>query len=72
VLVSAGVDFENVAQFTTFLTNSENIPDFYNVRNEVFNTVFPNGDYPPNTLLVINRLVREEFLIEIEAIAGLP
>ena len=30
-----------------------------------------NGDYPPNTLLVVDGLVREEFLVEIKAVAAL-
>jgi enamine deaminase RidA (YjgF/YER057c/UK114 family) len=38
----------------------------------VFPKLFPAGKYPPNTLLVVNRLVKPEFLIEIEAIARLP
>ena len=31
--------------------------------------MFPNGKYPPNTLLVIDRLVQEQFLIEIQTVA---
>jgi enamine deaminase RidA (YjgF/YER057c/UK114 family) len=41
-------------------------------RAELFPKLFPAGAYPPNTLLVIERLVRPEFLIEVEAIARLP
>ena len=38
----------------------------------MFPTIFPEGDYPPNTLLVIDGLVREEFLVEVSAVAALP
>jgi hypothetical protein len=31
--------------------------------------MFPDGKYPPNTLLVIDRLVQEQFLIEIQTVA---
>jgi len=31
--------------------------------------MFPDGKYPPNTLLVIDRLVQEQFLIEVQTIA---
>jgi hypothetical protein len=31
--------------------------------------MFPDGKYPPNTLLIIDRLVQEQFLIEIQTIA---
>jgi len=33
--------------------------------------LFSVGAYPPNTLLMIDRLVREEFLIEASAVAPL-
>jgi hypothetical protein len=33
--------------------------------------MFPDGKYPPNTLLVIDRLVQEQFLIEIQTVAAL-
>jgi enamine deaminase RidA (YjgF/YER057c/UK114 family) len=39
-------------------------------RKELFARLYPEGRYPPNTLLVISRLVEPEFLIEIEAIAA--
>jgi enamine deaminase RidA (YjgF/YER057c/UK114 family) len=41
-------------------------------RSEVFPKLFPGGAYPPNTLLVIDGLVKPEFLLEVEAIARLP
>ncbi len=31
---------------------------------------FPTTNYPPNTLLVVSRLVRPEFLIEVEGTAA--
>jgi hypothetical protein len=33
--------------------------------------MFPGGTYPPNTLLVVDRLVQEQFLIEVQAIAAI-
>ena len=72
VLASAGASFENVVQFTTFVVRSRSTDEFVAVRREVFAQIYPNGGYPPNTLLFIDRLVREEFFIEIEAIAALP
>ena len=46
--------------------------NYHKKRGEVFSRVFPKGGYPPNTLLVIERLASEEFLIEIKAVAALP
>jgi enamine deaminase RidA (YjgF/YER057c/UK114 family) len=34
--------------------------------------MFPGGKYPPNTLLIVGRLVKPEFLLEVEAIVRLP
>ena len=33
--------------------------------------MFPDKRYPPNTLLIIDRLVNEKFLIEVQAMAAL-
>jgi hypothetical protein len=39
------------------------------LRRELFPTLFRGKDYPPNKLM-IDRLVKEEFLIEVEAIVA--
>ena len=72
ILKDLGTDFESVVQFTTYLTKAENIPVWMSARSAVFPKLFPSGKYPPNTLLVIDRLVKPEFLLEIEAIARVP
>ncbi len=72
VLASAGASFSDVVKFTTYLVRSQDIEGFMAVRKELFAKLYPKGDYPPNTLLVIDRLVPEEFLIEVEAIAASP
>jgi hypothetical protein len=38
------------------------------LRAELFPTIFKGPSYPPNTLLVVDRLVKEEFLFELEAV----
>jgi enamine deaminase RidA (YjgF/YER057c/UK114 family) len=69
ILQDLGADFESVVQFTTYLTSADSIPAFMSARSTLFPKLFPGGKYPPNTLLVIDRLVKPEFLVEIEAIA---
>ena len=61
-----------MVQLTTYLTNADSIPVFMSARGELFPKLFPGGKYPPNTLLVIDRLVKPEFLLEVEAIARVP
>jgi enamine deaminase RidA (YjgF/YER057c/UK114 family) len=72
ILKDFGCDFESIVQFTTFLTKADNIPAFFEARSALFPKLFPGGKYPPNTLLVIDRLVKPEFLLEVEAIARVP
>ena len=72
VLESAGAGFNNVVEFTTYVVGRDSVQGFIDGRNQVFPDIFPSGDYPPNTLLVVDGLVREEFLVEIKAVAALP
>jgi enamine deaminase RidA (YjgF/YER057c/UK114 family) len=72
ILADLGTGFESVVQFTTYLTRTDNIPAWMSARAALFPKMFPGGKYPPNTLLVIERLVKAEFLLEVEAIARLP
>src|ERR1700740_1546072 len=69
-LGSEGLDFANVTKFTTYLVHSQDIEEFMAVRKELFARIYPGGQYPPNTLLMVDRLVGEQFLIEVEAIAA--
>ena len=68
-LKEAGGGWGSVVQFTTFLVHSQDVPKFYKWREREYPKMFPNGKYPPNTLLIIDRLVQEQFLIEIQTIA---
>jgi enamine deaminase RidA (YjgF/YER057c/UK114 family) len=68
-LRALGVGWAQLAKMTTYVTAPQGIDDFYRVRERLFPGFFPDGKYPPNTLLVIDQLVRPEFLVEIEGIA---
>jgi len=69
VLHGLGVGFADVAKFTTYLTRAEDIERFMRLRAELFPRLFAAPVYPPNTLLIIDRLVKPEFLLEVEAVA---
>ena len=69
-LQSAGGGWNNVVQFTTFLVHSQDIAKLYRWREREYPKMFPNGKYPPNTLLIIDRLVGEQYLIEVQTIAA--
>jgi enamine deaminase RidA (YjgF/YER057c/UK114 family) len=70
-LNSAGAGWGNVVQFTTYLVHSQDIPRFMQYRLREFPKMFANGAYPPNTLLIVDRLVQEQFLVEVQATAAL-
>ncbi len=70
-LRSADADWGNIVEFTTYLVHSQDIAKFMEFRRREFPAMFQNGAYPPNTLLVIDRLVRESFLIEVQTVAAL-
>ena len=64
VLEAGGCRWRDVVRLQTFLTSAEDIPGFMQARQEVFPGYFPDGAYPPNTLLMIDRLVREAWQSE--------
>jgi enamine deaminase RidA (YjgF/YER057c/UK114 family) len=70
-LKSAGAGWGNVVQFTTYLVHSQDIPKFMQYRLREFPRMFANGVYPPNTLLMVDRLVQEPFLVEVQTVAAL-
>ena len=70
-LKSCGADWGNVVQFTTYLVHSQDIPKFMQYRLREFPRIFGNGIYPPNTLLMVDRLVKEPFLVEVQTVAAL-
>ena len=72
VLAAAGAGFSNVVELTSYVVGRESVVGFIEGRNRVFPEIYPNGDYPPNTLLVVSGLVREELLVEVKAVAALP
>jgi enamine deaminase RidA (YjgF/YER057c/UK114 family) len=69
VLRAAGASMGDVIRFQTFLTSAADIDGFMRGRREAFPGYFPDDVYPPNTLLVVSRLVNPELLVEIEAMA---
>ncbi len=71
-LASEGLEPRDLLQLTTYLVDANHIPIFYEARARVFEEMFPDGAYPPNTLLVIDRLVQPEILVEMSALAIAP
>jgi enamine deaminase RidA (YjgF/YER057c/UK114 family) len=69
VLGGLKLGFNHIVKFTTYLVHSQDIEVFMRVRAELFPRLFGGTRYPPNTLLIVDRLVKEDFLVEVEAVA---
>lgn len=72
ILGEVGAEFANVIEFTTYIVDKDNIQPYIQARGDIYPDMFPDGAFPANTLLVVDALVKEEYLLEIKAIASLP
>jgi enamine deaminase RidA (YjgF/YER057c/UK114 family) len=72
ILDDLGADFNAVAKLTTYVVGPENITPFRELRDALFPKLFKGPLYPPNTLLVVERLGNPEWLLEVETVARLP
>jgi len=70
-LESADAGFGDVVKFTTYMTRREDLGEYKRVRNALYDDIYPNGGYPPNTLLIVTALVNDDLLVEIEAVAAI-
>lgn len=70
-LEAAGASWSDVIQTMTFLTRREDRQRLREWRSDTYVSLFPNGQYPPNTLLVVDALATDDLLIEVQAIAAI-
>jgi len=64
--------WEQIIELRTYLVGRENLDAWFRERTAVYRRIFPNGDYPPNTLVVVSALNRPELRVEISATARVP
>ena len=67
-LAAAGGDFSHVVKFGFFMTDIEQAGAAREVRDRYVDTANP----PASTAVEVSRLVRPEFLVEVDAIAVVP
>jgi reactive intermediate/imine deaminase len=67
VLDSVGGQMSDIAKVTVFVTDMSMLDEIHRVRAEYF-----TPPYPASSLVQVTRLVREEYLVEIEAVAVIP
>jgi enamine deaminase RidA (YjgF/YER057c/UK114 family) len=67
ILAEAGMGLKDVIKLNAFVTGREHMRGYMDVRNELF-----EEPYPASTLMIVGGFSREEFVVEIEAIAASP
>lgn len=71
VLKTVAADFSNVVDLTTFIVGRQHLPVHQQTIKELYIELLPQGDYPADTVVLVEGLYREEFLIEVKATAVL-
>ena len=66
-LSAAGATFDNVVKINTYVTDMSQVQTLRDIRAKYY-----GKNAPASTLVQIGKLAREEFMIEIEAIAVVP
>ena len=67
-LGSVGAGFEQVVKLTVYLVDATQMPAVREVRDRYVDTARP----PASTAVEVHRLVRDDLLVEVEAVAILP
>ena len=65
---ASGASFDNVVKLNSYFVDIKQAPVFREVREKYINVTHP----PVSTAVEVRRLVREELLLEVEAIAVVP
>ena len=67
VLAGVGGTMDDVARVTVYVTDMSGLGQIHEVRGQYF-----RRPYPASTLVEVKRLVKPEYLIEIDAVAVIP
>ena len=67
LLTSVGGNMSDIARVTVYITDMSMLSEIHEVRAEYF-----QRPYPASTLVEVSRLVRPEYLIEIDGVAVIP
>ena len=67
ILGDLGATFDDVIELRTYVVGRENLAAWFEARTGVYKRIYPDGKYPPNTLVVVAGLNRAELRLEISA-----
>lgn len=71
ILGDLGATFRDVIELRTYVVGRENLDAWFKARSAVYARIYPDGNYPPNTLVVVSALNRAELRLEISATVAL-
>lgn len=71
-LATVGLDVTDIIKCNAYVVGADSIPEFMRARTDVYARFFPDGVYPPITLVAVAGLAFPELLVEIECVAALP
>jgi enamine deaminase RidA (YjgF/YER057c/UK114 family) len=72
ILAAAGAGWDDVVRLTMYVVGAANVGGARAARAKLWPELYPDGNYPTSTFLVVDRLASEEFLVEVETTAVLP
>lgn len=72
ILADVGASPGDVVELKTYLVGEENLATLREARRAVFAEHYPDGSYPPSTLLVVSGLADPRLKVEVSAIARIP
>ena len=72
ILDNLGATPADIVELRTFIVGDDVVPRFREARKSAFDEMFPDGQYPPNTLLVVAGLASPDIEVEISAVVALP
>lgn len=67
VLKDAGMELSDIVRINAYVTGREHLKPYMAVRDELF-----GEPAPASTLMIVSGFAREEFTVEIEAVAAAP
>lgn len=72
ILESVGASYADIVSVVTYVVGTESLQPYQEARVDLFDEMWPDGRFPPNTLLAIDGLARPEMLVEVTATAVVP
>lgn len=70
-LEAANAGFSHVVKFNSTVKIGH-VEAYTQKRLQLFPSLYPNSDFPTNSIIIVPELPSPEWLVEIEAIAALP